>query len=161
MANAPMLFVDLGSTDGTQSYAAGHAPGARGVWLTAGDGPMDALAAAAAVSGADVLVVLAPTLEPSAPDSLARLVEHLDQHPYAGIAAPALRAGTGELLSSTRPAPRPREYSRVEWVLDEAFAIRRAELDDAIRCPERLQGGLDEKTLLAIARHAGLEESFN
>src|SRR5205085_11505141 len=31
-AEADLLFVDLGSTDGTQSFAAKHAPGARGVW---------------------------------------------------------------------------------------------------------------------------------
>ena len=64
-AGAPLLFVDLGSTDGTQSYAAGHAPGARAAWLTERDRPIDALAAAAACSNADVLVVLTPTLEPS------------------------------------------------------------------------------------------------
>jgi lipopolysaccharide/colanic/teichoic acid biosynthesis glycosyltransferase len=156
-AAAPLLFVDLGSTDGTQSFAAGHTPGARGTWLTERDGIMDALAAAAAASSADVLVVLTPTLEPSSPDSFASLVEHLDRHPYAGIAAPALRAGTGELLGSTRPAPRPGEYSRVEWVLDEAFAIRRTELAEAIRCCKRSLPSLADLAMCLQLRRRGIE----
>jgi lipopolysaccharide/colanic/teichoic acid biosynthesis glycosyltransferase len=156
-AGAPLLFVDLGSTDGTQSFVAGHAPGARATWLTERDGIMDALGVAAAASRADVLVVLTPTLEPSSRDSFASLVEHLDRHPYAGIAAPALRAGTGELLSSTRPAPRPGDYSRVEWVLDEAFAIRRTDLEEAIRCCQRTQRSLADLAMCLQLRRRGVE----
>ncbi len=156
-AGAQLLFVDLGSADGTQSFAAGHAPGARATWLTDRDGIMDALAAAAAASSADVLVVLTPTLEPASPDSFRSLVEHLDRHPYAGIAAPALRAGTGELLGSTRPAPSPGEYSRVEWVLDEAFAIRRADLEEAIRCCKRTQPSLRDLAVCLQLRRRGVE----
>jgi lipopolysaccharide/colanic/teichoic acid biosynthesis glycosyltransferase len=156
-ADAPLLLVDLGSTDGTQSFAAGHAPGARAVWLTESDGPMDALAAAAASSQAETLVVLSPTLEPSSPDSFVRLVEHLEQHPYAGLAAPALRAATGELLGSTRPAPRAREYTRVEWVLDEAFAIRRSDLEQAVRSSGRLQRSLERLVLCLALRRRGIE----
>ena len=159
-ADIPLLFVDLGSTDGTQSFAAGNAPGARAVWLTDRDAPIDALAAAAASSRADVLVVLTPTLEPSSPDSFARLIQHLDQHPYAGLAAPALRAGTGELLSSTRPAPRQREHSRVEWVLDEAFAIRRSDLEEALRCSGTMQRSLEELVLCLQLRRRGIEVHY-
>ncbi|HEY1593528.1 MAG TPA: sugar transferase [Solirubrobacteraceae bacterium] len=156
-AGAPLLFVDLGSSDGTQSFAAGHTPGGRAAWLSERDGVMDALAAAAAASRADVLVVLTPTLEPASPDSFAALVEHLDRHPYAGIAAPALRTGTGEVLDTTRPAPRPREYSRVEWVLDEAFAIRRTDLEDALRCCKRAQPRVEDLAMCLQLRRRGIE----
>ena len=137
VANAALLVVDLGSTDGTQDYLARHAPGARAVWLADRDGLIDALGVAAACSTADVLVALRPTLEPASPHSIAQLVTHLAEHPYAGIAAPALRAHTGATLSSTRPMPLAGEYSRVEWVLGAAFAVRRAELDAIARCAAR------------------------
>src|SRR5258708_33179080 len=41
-AGAGILFVDLGSTDGTQPFAERHAPGARAAWLNLDDGVMDA-----------------------------------------------------------------------------------------------------------------------
>ncbi len=160
LIDAPLLFIDLGSTDGTQRYAAGHAPGGRAVWLTDTDRPVDALAVAAACSSAEVLVVIDPTLEPSSPESLADLVEHLRDHPYAGIAAPALRSADGELLRSTQPAPLARDHSRVEWVIDAAFAIRRTDLDDVTRAAGWRDRSLEELRLCLEMRRRGVEVHY-
>jgi lipopolysaccharide/colanic/teichoic acid biosynthesis glycosyltransferase len=160
VANAALLVVDLGSTDGTQDYLARHAPGGRAVWLAESDGLIDALAVAAACSTADVLVVLRPSLEPASPHSVARLVAHLDEHPYAGMAAPALRAHTGAMLSSTRPTPLAGEYSRVEWVLGAAFAVRRGELDAIVRCAARLPRSLHGLRLCLELRRRGREVHY-
>jgi lipopolysaccharide/colanic/teichoic acid biosynthesis glycosyltransferase len=160
VAGARLLFIDLGSTDGTQRYAASHSPGGRAVWLTNTDRPIDALAVAAACSKAEVLVILDPTLEPSLPDSLVRLVEHLRDHPYAGIAAPALRCADGELLRSTQPAPLDKDHSRVEWVVDAAFAIRRADLDAVARAAGWRDRSLEELRLCLEMRRRGLEVHY-
>jgi lipopolysaccharide/colanic/teichoic acid biosynthesis glycosyltransferase len=159
-AGAGLLIVDLGSIDGTQQFVARHAPGARAVWLADGDGLIDALAVAAACSSADVLVVLRPTLEPSSPDSIFQLVAHLEEHPYAGIAAPALRAHTGAILRSMRPSPQSGEYARVEWVLGAAFAIRRGELDAVIRCAGSQPDSLDGLRLCLHLRRRGREVHY-
>src|SRR5947209_14351767 len=82
-AGAGLLFIDLGSTDETRTFAARHAPGAQGIWLGPQDGLPDALSAAAATSTADVLVVLNPALKPTSADGIVALVQHLQQHPYA------------------------------------------------------------------------------
>jgi lipopolysaccharide/colanic/teichoic acid biosynthesis glycosyltransferase len=128
VAGAQLLFVDLGSEDGTRSFAARHAPGARGIWLEDGDGLADALTAAAACSDADVLVVLRPTVQPSSPDAIAQLVQHLDEHPYAAVVAPTLRAHTGAVLDTADSAAEVEEFRRVEWVVSEAIALRRADV---------------------------------
>ena len=160
LAGAPLLFIDLGSTDGTQRYAADHAPGGRAVWLTDTDRPVDALAAAAACSKAEVLVVIDPTLMPSSPESLIGLVEHLVDHPYAGIVAPALRGGDGEFLPTTQPAPFANDHSRVEWVLDAAFAIRRKDLDAVTRVAGWRDRSLEELRLCLEMRRRGLEVHY-
>lgn len=158
VAGGELLIVDLGSTDGTLEFVAKQAPGARGVWLEAEDGLVEAIDAATACSDADVLVVLRPTLEPCSPDAIAQLVEHLEEHPTAAIAAPVLRSHAGGILLSARAVPtaamllatrtrfgarwarrrlerasHPREgrdgFARVEWVLGDAFAVRRADLE--------------------------------
>lgn len=129
VAGADVLFVDLGSTDGTQAYAAKHAPGARAAWLGRGDGLQEALLAAAACSHADVLVVLNPGLVPSSEDAIARLVQHLEDHPYAAVAAPALCGRSGNHLPSVRPQPSEEDRRSVEWVSGEGIAIRRTPLE--------------------------------
>jgi lipopolysaccharide/colanic/teichoic acid biosynthesis glycosyltransferase len=127
-ARAELLFVDLGSSDGTRAFAARHAPGARGIWLRDDDGLAEALAAAAAASDADVLVVLRPTVKPSSAAAIAQLVAHLAEHPYAAVAAPALRDHAGTELRTTRQGPSRGGFSRVEWVPGEAIAVRRADV---------------------------------
>jgi lipopolysaccharide/colanic/teichoic acid biosynthesis glycosyltransferase len=154
LANAPLLFIDLGSTDGTQEYAAGHAPGARAASLEAGDGLADALHTALACSDADVLVLLRPALEPAAPNAIVRLVRHLDTHPYVAAAAPALRSMTGSVLRSARPEPTRAEHAPVEWVLQDAIAIRRADLAAVAEGP---QAPLDELELCVRLRRIGRE----
>ena len=128
VAQAELLFVDLGSADGTRAFVTRHAPGARGIWLHRGDGLQEALTAAATASEADVLVVLRPTVQPSHPDDIAHLVAHLEEHPYAAVVAPTLRAQTGAILGTASPHPQPEPFSRVEWVVSEAIAIRRADI---------------------------------
>ena len=159
-AGAGILFVDLGSTDGTQPFAERHAPGARAVWLNLDDGLMDALQVAATASSAEVLVVLTPTLEPASPDAIAQLIKHLDDHPYAAVAAPAIRANTGNLLRSARPEPRPRDYSRVEWVLESAFAIRRTDLEAIARYGARPRDPIDDLRLCLRLRRRGREVHY-
>lgn len=129
MAGAELLFIDLGSVDGTRSFVARHAPGARGIWLQGGDGLTAALAAAAAASEAEVLVVLRPTVKPSSTGGIAELVEHLVEHPCAAVVAPMLRAQSGAVLATATPDPNVARFSRVEWVVTEAIAIRRSEID--------------------------------
>src|SRR5437899_2448682 len=87
-AGAGVLFVDLGSSDSSRSYAARHASGAQGVWLDAQDGLADALMAAAACSSADVLVLVNPALKPLSSDGVTQLLSHLEEHPYAAAVAP-------------------------------------------------------------------------
>jgi lipopolysaccharide/colanic/teichoic acid biosynthesis glycosyltransferase len=157
VADAALLFVDFGSTDGTQDLLAAMAPGARAAWLTAEDGPIDALAVASACSDAEVLVVLSPTLEPSSSGAIRDLVEHLHRCPYAGTAAPALRSRNGELLRSTLPAPGPKDHWRVEWVHDGAFAVRREVLEGVTRSADSLPRSLDELRLCLQLRRRGLE----
>ena len=159
-AGAGILFVDLGSTDGTQPFAERHAPGARAVWLNLDDGLMDALQVAAAASSAEVLVVLTPTLEPASPDAIAQLVKHLDDHPYAAVAAPAIRTNTGNLLGSARPKPRPRDYSRVEWVLESAFAIRRTDVEAIAQYRARPRDPIDDLRLCLSLRRRGREVHY-
>ena len=159
-AGAGILFVDLGSTDGTQPFAERHAPGARAVWLNLDDGLMDALQVAATASSAEVLVVLTPTLEPASPDAIAQLVKHLDDHPYAAVAAPAIRTNTGNLLGSARPKPRPRDYSRVEWVLESAFAIRRTDVEAIARYRARPRDPIDDLRLCLSLRRRGREVHY-
>ena len=133
VAGAQLLFVDLGSTDGTQAYAVKHAPGARGAWLDRDDSSAEALLTATTCSQADVLVLLDPSLQPASPDAIARLVEHLADHPYVAVAAPALRDRSGRVVRSTRPDPSGEDPARVEWAAGDAIAIRRADLEAAMR----------------------------
>jgi lipopolysaccharide/colanic/teichoic acid biosynthesis glycosyltransferase len=107
-----------------------------------------------------VLVVIHPTLEPSSPHSIAQLVAHLEAHPYAGIAAPALRTPTGATLRSIRPTPQGEEYSRVEWVLGAAFAVRRRELDAIVRCAGRLPRSVQGLRLCLQLRRRGKEVHY-
>jgi lipopolysaccharide/colanic/teichoic acid biosynthesis glycosyltransferase len=160
VAGAELLFVDLGSVDGTQSFAAKHAPGARAVWLEERDGLIDALGAAAACSSADVLVVLNPTLEPGSPSAFAQLVEHLDEHPYAAVAAPALRAHNGDILCSARPEPREPEFARVEWVLDAAIAIRTSDVPLLAKSAGRTENELEALQLCLDLRRRGREVHY-
>jgi len=132
VAHAELLVVDLGSVDGTLAFASRHCPGARGVWLARGDGLSEALTAAAACSEADVLVILRPTVQPTSPDAIRRLVRHLEDHPYASVAAPSLRDHRGAELHTSRPGPGPSAFSRVEWVVSEAIALRRRDLDGLV-----------------------------
>ena len=164
-AGAELLIVDLGSGDGTRNLVARHARGARGIALAPHDGLAQAVNAAVACSEADVLVVLSPSVQPSSDDAIAKLVDHLDRHPYAAVAAPAIHDKDGRVLGSagvipiagtllaagarraahwssgslelarTRPCSSDR-LARVEWVAEEAFAVRRADLEAA--------GGFDE-----------------
>jgi lipopolysaccharide/colanic/teichoic acid biosynthesis glycosyltransferase len=159
-AGAGILFVDLGSTDGTQPFAERHAPGARAVWLNLDDGLMDALQVAATASSAEVLVVLTPTLEPASPDAITQLVKHLDEHPYAAVAAPAISTNNGRLLRSARPEPRPRDFSRVEWVLESAFAIRRADVEAIARYRDRPGDPVDDLRLCLRLRRRGREVHY-
>lgn len=105
-ASAELLFIDRGSTDGTREYAARRAPGARGIWLGADDSPADALAAAAAASTADVLVLLDPAANLLELDAL--LDPLVKDHALPGVtpAAPGTvairRASLIELLDRQR-----------------------------------------------------------
>lgn len=87
-AGAELLFVDLGSRDGTREYVAGQAAGGRGVWMERSDRPRDALAAAAAASTAEVLVFLEPTVTPTSPDALTSLLDHLGAALERDLVAP-------------------------------------------------------------------------
>ncbi|MFL5822287.1 MAG: glycosyltransferase [Solirubrobacteraceae bacterium] len=109
-ARAELLFVDLGSTDATREYASSAAPGARGVWLERDDRFADALAVTSAVLTADVVVFVSASVEPTGPDSVVRLLEHLEQTPPA-----------------TAVVPLP----------DGVFAIRRTGLTEIIEGPDR------------------------
>ncbi len=94
MAGADILFVDFGSTDGTRAFAARHAPGARGVWLDAGDGFAEGLMAVAACSDTDVLVLM---IQP------ARDVRRARRGGHGGV---RVLGPNGTVVRSTRPEPR-------------------------------------------------------
>jgi lipopolysaccharide/colanic/teichoic acid biosynthesis glycosyltransferase len=159
-AGAPLLFLDLGSTDGTRAFAARHAPGARGVWLTAQDDLSDALTVASALSRADVLVFVRPTVQPCAPGDIARLVAHLEAHPYAAAAAPALRAHDDSLLNTAHPEPEMTRFSRAEWVLADAIAVRRADLAVLRPSRRRSSGWLQELEMCLQFRRRGREVHY-
>jgi lipopolysaccharide/colanic/teichoic acid biosynthesis glycosyltransferase len=154
---ASLLFVDLGSTDGSRELAAQHAPGARGVWLTAQDGLAEALMVAAAVSTAEVLMIVRCTVQPCAAPDITRLVRHLDAHPYAAMAAPALRGHDHSLLATTHPEPEMVTFSVVEWVLADAVAIRRSELAMLRPARRRTSGWIEELDLCLQLRRRGRE----
>jgi lipopolysaccharide/colanic/teichoic acid biosynthesis glycosyltransferase len=156
-AQASLLFIDLGSTDGTRTFAARHAPGSRGVWLTASDGLGEALTVAAAVSKAEVLMIVRATVQPCAAADITRLVRHLDQHPYAAMAAPALRAHDDSLLSTAHPEPEMTRFSPVEWALADAVAIRRTDLATVRPTRRRTAGWIEELDLCLQLRRRGLE----
>ena len=157
---APMLFIDLGSSDGTRAFAARHAPGARGVWLEDTDNLSEALAVAAAASQAEVLVVVRPTVRPCASGDIARLVAHLEAHPYAAIAAPALRAHDDSLLTTAHPEPDMTRFSPSEWVQADAIAIRRSDAA-ALRSSRRGSSGwLQELDLCLQLRRRGREVHY-
>lgn len=157
---ASLLFIDLGSTDGSRAYAARHAPGARGVWLTGEDGLVEALTVAAAVSKAEVLVIVRSTVQPSSSADIARLVAHLEDHPYAAMAAPALRGHDDSLLTTSHPEPEMTRFSRVEWVLADAVAIRRAALLTVCPTRRRTAGWVEELDLCLQLRRRGLEVHY-
>ena len=159
-ANASLLFIDLGSTDGSRAYAARHAPGSRGVWLTADDGLTEALSVAAAVSTAEVVVIVRSTAQPSGSADIARLVAHLESHPYAAMAAPAMRAHDDSLLNTAHPEPDMARFSRVEWVLADAVAIRRADLLALNPTPRRTAGWVEELSLCLQLRRLGREVHY-
>lgn len=155
--DASLLFIDLGSTDGSREYVARHAPGSRGVWLTAQDGLAEALIVAAAVSKAEIVVIVRSTVQPSDSTDIARLVTHLDAHPYAAMAAPALRAHDDSLLTTSHPEPDMAHFSTVEWVLADAVAIRRADLLGVRPARRRTAGWVEELDLCLQLRRRGLE----
>jgi lipopolysaccharide/colanic/teichoic acid biosynthesis glycosyltransferase len=159
-ANASLLFLDLGSTDGTRAFAARHARGSRGVWLTAEDGLAEALSVAAAVSKAEVLVIVRSTVQPSDTADIARLVTHLEAHPYAAMAAPALRAHDDSLLTTAHPEPDMARFSRVEWVLADALAIRRADLLTVRPARQRTARWVEELDLCLQLRRRGREVHY-
>lgn len=156
-AGAGLLFVDLGSADHTRSFVARHAPGAQGIWLRADDGLADALSAAAACSEADVLVVLKPGLKPSSPEAITRLTSHLEEHPYAAAAAPMLRGQSGDVLPTAHPEPAHESFSRVECVLGDVIAIRRAEVVAAGEIRRRRSRSSDDLDLCLALRRRGRE----
>jgi lipopolysaccharide/colanic/teichoic acid biosynthesis glycosyltransferase/GT2 family glycosyltransferase len=168
-AGAELLIVDLGSTDGTRRFVAKQAWGARGIALGRSDRLAEALSAAVAASEAEVLVVLSPSLQPSSENVIGQLVEHLDCHPYAAVAAPAVHDADGRVVGSAGVIPiastllaagarragewasrslelaRTRRgssdrFARVEWVAGAAFAVRRADLESVGGFDERLSG---------------------
>lgn len=157
IAGAGLLFIDLGSADETRSFAARHAPGAQGIWLGAHDGLSDALAAAAACSTAEVLVVLRPPLKPSSPMVIADMVSHLEEHPYAAAAAPAIRCQTGSILQTAHPAPRDERFSRVECALGHAIAIRRRDVIRATSTRRRRSTTHEDLDLCLDLRRRGRE----
>jgi lipopolysaccharide/colanic/teichoic acid biosynthesis glycosyltransferase len=157
---ASLLFIDLGSTDGSRAYAARHAPGSRGVWLTDEDGLVEALTVAAAVSRAEVLVIVRSTVQPSDSADIGGLVAHLEEHPYAAMAAPAVRARDDSLLTTSHPAPDMAHFSRVEWVLADAVAIRRAALLAIRPTRRRTSGWVEELDLCLQLRRKGLEVHY-
>lgn len=156
-AGAGLLFVDFGSSDETRDFVARHAPGAQGIWMGAHDGLADVLSAAAAWSKADVLVLLKPALKPTTPDAIARLVNHLDEHPYAAAAVPTMRAQSGKVLHTAHPEPTPASFSRVESAITDAIAIRR--VDAAVASTSRRRRGrISEDVELCLAlRRRGRE----
>lgn len=157
---APLLFVDLGSTDGTRAFAARHAPGARGVWLSAQDDLTEALTVAAAVSKAELLVVVRPSVHPCATDDIARLVRHLEAHPYAALAAPALRAHDDSLLTTAHPEPEMTGFSCVEWVLADAVVARRSDLRALRPSRGRSRGWFQELDVCLQLRRRGREVHY-
>src|SRR6202035_283674 len=134
-----------------------RSPGSRGVWLTAEDGLTEALTVAAAVSKADILVIVRATVQPCAPDHITRLVGHLEAHPYAAMAAPALRAHDDTLLSTAHPEPDMTRFSRVEWALADAVAVRRADLDTVRPARPRSSGWIEELDICLQLRRRGRE----
>ena len=154
---ASLLFIDLGSTDGSRAFAARHAPGSRVVPLTPEGGVAEVLATAAVASEAEFLVIVRSTVQPSDSADIARLVAHLGAHPYAAMAAPALRAHDDTLLSTAHPEPDMARFSRVEWVLADAVAIRRAELPTIRPTSRRSAGWVEELDLCLQLRRRGLE----
>lgn len=123
-AEARLLVVDFGSTDGTREYVAERAPDARGVWLERGDEFSEALQVAAAASSADVVVMVDSSLRPTDRQAIARLLDHLARHPAAAAVAP---------------------------LPEGIFAIRRPDLAEVIRHPEhdlRSQADLARELLL-------------
>ncbi len=158
--DAPLLFIDLGSTDGTRSYAARQSPGSRGVWLTAEDDLVEALRVAAAVSRADLLVVIRPTVKPCGAGDVARLVRHLEDHPYAALAAPALRAHDDSLLNTAHPEPEMTRFSPVEWVLADAIVVRSSELLGLRPSRRGSTGWLQELDLCLQLRRRGREVHY-
>jgi lipopolysaccharide/colanic/teichoic acid biosynthesis glycosyltransferase len=156
-AGAGLLFVDLGSTDETRNFAARHAPGAQGIWMDAHDGLSDALSAAAAWSTADVLVVVRPGLQPGSVEAITGLVTHLEEHPYAGAAAPTIRAQTGKVLRTAHPDPTPARFSRVEHVLGDAIAIRRTDAAAVATSRRRRSKSSEELDMCLALRRRGRE----
>lgn len=185
-AEADLLIVDCGSTDGTRRFLAEHAPGARAVWLEREDGLADALAAASACSDADVLILARPSMVPTTGDGMRRLVDHLSENPCAAAAAPALCDPQGEVLPSTSGIPtvtrllsdplsadaararrddEPRlpaiderdEIARVESVLSAVVALRRSDLDRVIGSAARMHPDLQPLDLWIRLKALGRE----
>jgi lipopolysaccharide/colanic/teichoic acid biosynthesis glycosyltransferase len=104
-----------------------------------------------------VLVVIKPTLKPASADVVTRLVAHLEEHPYAAAAAPTVRGQTGEILPTAHPAPERRTFSRVECLLGEALAIRRADAVAAATARRRRLRATEDVNLCLALRRRGRE----
>jgi lipopolysaccharide/colanic/teichoic acid biosynthesis glycosyltransferase/GT2 family glycosyltransferase len=185
-AGAGLLIIDLGSTDGTQAFVSNHAPGARAVWLDTTDELSDAIDVAIASSQSDVLVLMSPTLEPRSPDAVSSLIRHLDEHPHAAVAAPAVIGHSGDVLPTAGAVPHaaallstrgeaeaawarrksarahdcndlPGGCDRVQWARCEALAVRRTELMAVGGLDSRFSGSLAALDLSIRLRRRGHE----
>lgn len=109
-AGSGLLVIDFGSSDGTREYAARHARRARAVWLERDDELNDALEVAVVACTTDLVVVVDASFRPTGDRAVTRLVEHLTRHPKAAAVAP---------------------------LPEGVFAIRRADLAEVLRHPQR------------------------
>lgn len=109
-APAALFVIDFGSTDGTREYLAERAPEAPAAWLERDDCLGEALAVITSTSTADVVILVDSSLRAADQRVIARLTDHLIRHPKASGVAP---------------------------VNEGAFALRRLELAEIMRHPQR------------------------
>lgn len=159
LLQARILVVDNASTDGSLEFCLGQSQTAQGISLEENRGYAAAVNVAAGCSSADFLVLLNPDISLESPEAIAELVEHLEQHPGAAVAAPRLLNPDGSVQSSARVVPNlamvaarqtrlgetawgkrcagaylapPADdgpFQSVEWVLGAAMCVRRRDFD--------------------------------
>src|SRR3954451_5235135 len=164
---ARILAAANDSQDGSLEYAlTRRSTHVEGIAMGRNSGYACAVNAGAACSQAEYLIVLNPDVQVPGPGTLARLVDHLEEHPEAGAVAPRLLDPDGGVQASARVVPtlgmlaarqtplgktawgrkRAARYlalpagegghANVEWAIGAALVVRRADFDTV--------GGWDE-----------------